>query len=229
MTHDEHLSEETVNLYLDGELGENERTHVETHLRACAACQAEVDSLQELFFALDEMADAPAPDLVPGVVARIRPRTRLTALQWVIPALQGAAAVGLLAWGWVRLASYLTAAARALPLETLEQTEARAAQLTVLQAASARLSRAGTVEGVGRTVVEETRRIIDYHNARVYLLEPPDDVVPIAFAGTVGAYERGVNAFAGGTLRQVSTGTTRRTDWPGGSSACRPLPPRGSW
>jgi len=74
--------------------------------------------------------------------------------------------------------------------ELFEQTEARAAQLTVLQAASARLSRAGTVEGVGRTVVEETRRIIDYHNARVYLLEPPDDVVPIAFAGTVGAYER---------------------------------------
>ena len=74
--------------------------------------------------------------------------------------------------------------------ELFEQTEARAAQLAVLQAASARLSRAGTVEGVGRTVVEETRRIIDYHNARVYLMEPPDDVVPIAFAGTVGAYER---------------------------------------
>ena len=74
--------------------------------------------------------------------------------------------------------------------ELFEQTEARAAQLAVVQAASARLSRAGTVEGVGRTVVEETRRIIDYHNARVYLIEPPDDVVPIAFAGTVGAYEQ---------------------------------------
>ncbi len=74
--------------------------------------------------------------------------------------------------------------------ELFEQTEARAAQLGVLQAASARLSRAATVEGVGRTVVEETRRIIDYHNARVYLIEPPDDVVPIAFAGTVGAYEQ---------------------------------------
>ena len=66
----------------------------------------------------------------------------------------------------------------------------RAAQLEMLQAASARMSRAGTVEQVGRTVVEETRRIIDYHNARVYLLEPPDLVVPIAFEGAVGAYER---------------------------------------
>ena len=69
--------------------------------------------------------------------------------------------------------------------ELFEQTEAKAAQLAVLQAASARLSRAATVAEVGRTVVEETRRIIDYHNARVYLVELPD-VVPIAFEGTVG-------------------------------------------
>jgi diguanylate cyclase (GGDEF)-like protein len=74
--------------------------------------------------------------------------------------------------------------------ELFEQTETRAAQLEMLQAASARMSRAGSVEQVGRTVVEETRRIIDYHNARVYLIEPPDQVVPIAFEGAVGAYER---------------------------------------
>jgi diguanylate cyclase (GGDEF)-like protein len=74
--------------------------------------------------------------------------------------------------------------------ELLEQTERRAAQLEMLQAASARMSRAGTVEQVGRTVVEETRRIIDYHNARVYLIEPPDLVAPIAFEGSVGAYEQ---------------------------------------
>jgi diguanylate cyclase (GGDEF)-like protein len=72
--------------------------------------------------------------------------------------------------------------------ELFEQTEARAAQLEVLQAASARMSRSGTAEGVGRTVVEETRRIIDYHNARVYLIDG-DKVVPIAFEGRVGAYE----------------------------------------
>ena len=62
--------------------------------------------------------------------------------------------------------------------ELFEQTEARAAQLAVLQAASGRLSRATTVEAVGRALVEETRRIIDYHNARVYLVELPDQVVP---------------------------------------------------
>ena len=73
--------------------------------------------------------------------------------------------------------------------ELFEQTEARAAQLGVLQAASARLSRAGSIEEVGRTVIEETRRIIDYHNARVYVVES-DEAIPIAFAGTVGAYEQ---------------------------------------
>ena len=69
------------------------------------------------------------------------------------------------------------------------ETSTRAAQLAMLQAASARLARAGSVEAIGRTVVEEARRIIDYHNARVYLVEPPDLVVPIAFEGRVGAYE----------------------------------------
>ncbi|MFL5779543.1 MAG: diguanylate cyclase [Chloroflexota bacterium] len=73
--------------------------------------------------------------------------------------------------------------------ELFAQTEARAAQLGVLQSASARINDATTVEAVGRAVVEETRRIIDYHNARVYLIEAPDDVVPIAFEGTVGTYD----------------------------------------
>ena len=74
--------------------------------------------------------------------------------------------------------------------ELFEETEARAAQLAVLQAASARMNRENTVEQVGQAIVEETRRIIDYHNARVYLMEPPDGIVPIAFEGRVGEYEK---------------------------------------
>jgi len=74
-------------------------------------------------------------------------------------------------------------------VDLLERTQARAAQLAVVQAASARMNRANTVESVGRAIVEELRRILDYHNARVYVLEPPDDLVPIAFEGRVGAYE----------------------------------------
>ncbi|MEA2630837.1 MAG: hypothetical protein QOE66_1056 [Chloroflexota bacterium] len=74
--------------------------------------------------------------------------------------------------------------------ELFEQTVARAAQLEVLHAASARMSRAGTAAEVGRTVVEEIGLIVDYHNARVYMIEAPDLVVPIAFEGRVGAYEQ---------------------------------------
>jgi diguanylate cyclase (GGDEF)-like protein len=74
--------------------------------------------------------------------------------------------------------------------ELFAQTQSRADQLAVLQAAAARMSRANTVASVGRAIVEETRRILDYHNARVYVLEAPDQVVPIAFEGRVGAYEK---------------------------------------
>ncbi len=74
--------------------------------------------------------------------------------------------------------------------ELLEQTVARAGQLDLLQAASARMSRATTFEEIGATIVDETGRIIDYHNARVYVVDQPDDVVPIAFKGRIGAYEQ---------------------------------------
>jgi diguanylate cyclase (GGDEF)-like protein len=65
----------------------------------------------------------------------------------------------------------------------------RGGQLQVLQAAAHRMSGSLTFEEVGRAVVEETRRVIDYHNARVYLLEADDELFPVAFEGRVGAYE----------------------------------------
>jgi diguanylate cyclase (GGDEF)-like protein len=65
----------------------------------------------------------------------------------------------------------------------------RGAHLAVLQAAAKRMGASLTVGAVGRAIVEETGRIIEYHNARVYLLEG-DDLLPIAFEGRVGAYDR---------------------------------------
>jgi diguanylate cyclase (GGDEF)-like protein len=64
----------------------------------------------------------------------------------------------------------------------------RDAQLRVLQQAARRMSAGLTPEGVGRAVVEETRSVIAYHTACVYLLEQPDDLVPIAFEGRAGVY-----------------------------------------
>ena len=66
----------------------------------------------------------------------------------------------------------------------------RNAQLEVLQHAARRMSTNLTPADVGRAVVEETQRVIDYHNARVYLLDLSDDLVPVAFEGRVGAYEK---------------------------------------
>jgi diguanylate cyclase (GGDEF)-like protein len=66
----------------------------------------------------------------------------------------------------------------------------RGGQLRVLQLAAKRMSASQTPVEVGRAVVEEMRSVIDYHNARVYLLEAPDELVPIVFEGRVGAYEK---------------------------------------
>ena len=73
--------------------------------------------------------------------------------------------------------------------DLFERLEKRAAQMSVVQAASARMNRASTIESVGRAIVEEVGGVVDYHNARVYLLESSDDLVPIAFEGKVGAYK----------------------------------------
>jgi diguanylate cyclase (GGDEF)-like protein len=80
------------------------------------------------------------------------------------------------------------ASARPAEVPAVDTAALFARQLEVLQAASARLSRAEGSEAVGRAVVEETGRIIDYHNARVYVLETSGELVPIAFEGRVGAY-----------------------------------------
>ena len=82
----------------------------------------------------------------------------------------------------------------------------RSAQLAVLQLAARRMSASLGPDEVGRAVVEETRRVIDYHNARVYLFEAPDQLVPVAFEGRVGAYEQVDFAILRTTLGQGFTG-----------------------
>jgi diguanylate cyclase (GGDEF)-like protein len=74
--------------------------------------------------------------------------------------------------------------------ELFERSESRAARFTVLQLAASRMNRAKDVESVGRAIVEEMSRIVDYHNARVYRVEENGDVIPIAFEGAVGEYEK---------------------------------------
>ena len=72
--------------------------------------------------------------------------------------------------------------------DVYEESERWAAQLAVVQASVSRMNRLTSVEEIGQAVVEETRRVVAYHNCRVYVIEPPDDLVPIAFKGEVCHY-----------------------------------------
>jgi hypothetical protein len=62
--------------YLDGELAENRRRHVEEHLRACAACAAEFAARRRLGETLDStVGTCKAPEgLTPGVMRAVRER-----------------------------------------------------------------------------------------------------------------------------------------------------------
>jgi hypothetical protein len=128
-----HPNEQILNMYLDAELSTDERKHIDTHLASCDACRAEMQALQELFTALEELALAPepAPDLTPGVLAYVHPCHKPVAL-WLVPALQGAIALALLAWGWTRLTDCWALARDFLPLDALRDTQAvLSAQVTV--------------------------------------------------------------------------------------------------
>ncbi|HEY4752991.1 MAG TPA: GAF domain-containing protein, partial [Candidatus Limnocylindrales bacterium] len=65
----------------------------------------------------------------------------------------------------------------------------RDAQLAVLGQTARRMSVGIEPNNVGLAVVEEIRRVIPYHNARVYLIDG-DALVPVAFEGRFGAYEK---------------------------------------
>ena len=54
-----HVDEFTLNEYLDEALPDRERKEVEAHLAVCAACQAELAELQQLFLTLTAVSEAP--------------------------------------------------------------------------------------------------------------------------------------------------------------------------
>jgi diguanylate cyclase (GGDEF)-like protein len=63
------------------------------------------------------------------------------------------------------------------------------AQLRVLQSLSARLNRLNDVQRIGEVITTELRALIDYHNCRVYVLDPDQQTLtPIAFRGELTEY-----------------------------------------
>lgn len=64
------------------------------------------------------------------------------------------------------------------------------AHLRLLQSLSARLNRLNDVRQIGEAITAELRSLIDYHNCRVFLLEPDGETLaPIAFRGSLSEYQ----------------------------------------
>jgi predicted anti-sigma-YlaC factor YlaD len=126
-----HLTEEQLNLYLDNELSTIESAAVKAHLAGCDACRAELASLRALFTALDALqSEALATDLTPAVLRGIAAERQRAVwrwrISWLVPALQGAAVVLLLVFGWSALATRYDQMAQRIPAQALRATWANA-------------------------------------------------------------------------------------------------------
>jgi HD-GYP domain-containing protein (c-di-GMP phosphodiesterase class II)/putative methionine-R-sulfoxide reductase with GAF domain len=64
------------------------------------------------------------------------------------------------------------------------------AHLKMLQSLSGKLSRLNDVSRIGLTIADELRKLIDYHNCRVFLRDD-DELLPIAFRGDLLSNEPG--------------------------------------
>jgi diguanylate cyclase (GGDEF)-like protein len=80
-------------------------------------------------------------------------------------------------------------AERVAVLKSAERTSHWVRQLETIQSIAARLTRLASLEEIGQAITSETRKVIDYHNCRVYVLEENGiDLTPVAFKGEISEY-----------------------------------------
>jgi signal transduction histidine kinase/GAF domain-containing protein len=74
---------------------------------------------------------------------------------------------------------------------TVEEHELRSvAQLRMLHALATRLTALDDVDAIGEAITAELKTLIDYHNCRIYLLQPDGETLwPVAFHGELTEYE----------------------------------------
>ncbi len=74
----QHLSEETLNEYLDQALASNLHAEIEAHLAACPDCVLRLADLRALFAELDALPDQPPQvDFTPAILTRLEQNTPL--------------------------------------------------------------------------------------------------------------------------------------------------------
>ncbi|MFV1858851.1 MAG: anti-sigma factor [Anaerolineales bacterium] len=110
----EHPIDETLQVYLDGELTQQEVRALEAHLQICPECAAELTRLRSLFLSIESLPSEPlATDLAPGVMAAVRPRIPSLAFGELLAA--AALTAGLVLWlGGAELQDRLAGAAERL-------------------------------------------------------------------------------------------------------------------
>ncbi len=95
---------------------------------------------------------------------------------------------------------------------TLRHDDVRSiAHMKMLQSLSGKLARLNDVGRIALTIADELRLLIDYHNCRVFLRDG-DDLLPIAFRGSLMAAEPGASVeLAAGQVGRGITGRVAET------------------
>lgn len=117
-----HLTDETLNEYLDAALAPADRAAAAAHLAACQSCEARLTALRALFANLEALPAVPLTrDLAPAVLRALpasapaalpmRNSTRRPAMPWLVLAAEALAALLLLAVAWPLITNVFTTAA----------------------------------------------------------------------------------------------------------------------
>ena len=121
-----HLTDTTLNEFLDQALDSSTYGQVQSHLEQCADCRTRLEALRFVFNALTEVPEQPlALDLVPSVLSRL-PVRRPQILWRLALAMQSGVALGLL----LAISAQITQFARNLDWGTLVKIELTKASLT---------------------------------------------------------------------------------------------------
>lgn len=103
-----HLTEETLNLFLDQALADPDALQAQSHLAACPECSARLAELALVFTRLETLIDPQLDlDLASGVLLRLQKPARLPRTVGWLTAGQTLAALAALAFAWPVLTTRL--------------------------------------------------------------------------------------------------------------------------